>query len=103
MDSTKHNNQILPPGTPHNAHNMFDMVQKSWREWKIEDKILRFTLDNTLVNTSVVGYLRKKLVDRYLVHHSGKLLHVRCAAHVLNLVVQDGLDAMASVVDRIRE
>ena len=82
---------------------MFDMVQKSLRDWKIEDKIFSFTLDNASVNTSMVGHLRKKLADRYLLHHSGKLLHVRCAAHVLNLVVQDGLDAMASVVDRIRD
>ena len=79
------------------------MVQKSLRDWKIEDKIFSFTLDNAPVNTSMVGHLRIFLVDRYLVHHSGKLLLVRCDAHVLNLVVQDGLDAMASVVDRIRE
>lgn len=82
---------------------MFDMVQKSLREWNIEEKIFSFTLDNAQVNTSMVGHLRKNLVDRYLLHHSGKLLHVRCAAYILNLVVQDGLDAMASVVDRIGE
>ena len=43
------------------------------------------------------------MIDRYLVHHSAKLLHIRCVAHVRNVVVQDGFDAMALVVDRIRE
>ena len=89
--------------TPHNAHNMFDMVQKSLRDWKIEDKIFSFTLDNAQVNSSMVCHLRKNLIDRYLVHHSAKLLHIRCVAHVRNLVVRDGFDAMVLVVDRIRE
>ena len=58
--------------TPHNAHNMFDMVQDSLRDWKIEDKIFSFTLDNAPVNTSMVGHLRIFLADRQKVEPEDK-------------------------------
>jgi hypothetical protein len=33
----------------------------------------------------------------------GKLLHFRCATHVFNLIVQDGLKVIKNVVNNIRE
>jgi hypothetical protein len=88
--------------TPHDAWNIFGVVLQSIRDWNIESKICSFTLDNAEVNTKMIGHLRTNLVDRKLIHHKGKLLHIRCAAHVLNLIVQDGLKSMDSVVDNIR-
>jgi hypothetical protein len=89
--------------TPHDAWNMFDVVLNSLRSWNIEDKLFSFTMDNAEVNTKMLGHLRKNLVDRNLIHCEGKLLQTRCAAHVLNLIVQDGLKTMKSVIDNIRE
>jgi hypothetical protein len=60
-------------------------------------------MDNAEVNTKMLSHLRKNLVDRNLIHHEGNLLQIRCAAHVLNLIVQDGLKTMKSVVDNVRE
>jgi hypothetical protein len=75
--------------TPHDAWNMFGVVQNSLRDWNIENKLFSFTLDNAEVNTKMVGHPRKNLVDQYLLPHEGKLLHVRYATHVLNLIVQE--------------
>uniref|UniRef100_A0ACD5WHP5 Uncharacterized protein n=1 Tax=Avena sativa TaxID=4498 RepID=A0ACD5WHP5_AVESA len=89
--------------TPHVAWNMFGVVLKSLSDWNIEDRIFSFTMDNAEVNTKMLSHLRKNLVDRGLIHHEGILLHVRCACHVLNLAVQDGLKTMDPVVDNVRE
>jgi hypothetical protein len=89
--------------TPQDAWNMFGVVLNILLDWKIENKLFSFTMDNTEVNTKMLSHLRKNLVDRNLIHHEGKLLHIQCAAHVLNLIVQDGLTSMKSVVDNIRE
>jgi hypothetical protein len=32
----------------------------------------------------------------------GKLLHMRCSAHILNLIVKDGLEVMGSGIEKIR-
>uniref|UniRef100_A0ACD5VDA3 Uncharacterized protein n=2 Tax=Avena sativa TaxID=4498 RepID=A0ACD5VDA3_AVESA len=89
--------------TPHDAWNMFGVVLKRLRDWNIENRIFSFTMDNAEVNTKMISHLKKHLVDRDLIHHEGKLLHIQCADHMLNLTVQDGLKAMKSVVDNIRE
>ena len=48
------------------------MVQDSLRDWKIEDKIFSFTLDNAPVNTLMVGHLRIFLADRQKVEPEDK-------------------------------
>ncbi|KAL5857275.1 hypothetical protein ACOSQ3_004733 [Xanthoceras sorbifolium] len=71
------------------------------------DSIERFftiTVDNATANTTVIGYVRRKLnswqVDGAILE--GKYLHVRCCAHILNLIVGDGLKDLHESVVAIR-
>ena len=33
----------------------------------------------------------------------GKLIHMRCAAHILNLIVKDGMSVMEKGIDKVRD
>ena len=51
------------------------------------------TLDNCSTNDAVINIILDKLLRSTLVMR-GSMLHMRCATHVLNLIVQDGLDVI---------
>ena len=89
--------------TPHNAMNMYGVRLKTIQEFNLEDKLFGFTLDNAPVNTAMINHLRENLVKKGCLLLKGKLFHCRCAPHVFNLMVQDALLAMKSVVNNIRE
>jgi hypothetical protein len=71
-------------------------------EFRRQD-LFSITLDNATVNDAFVKALQENLVSKGLLLHKGKLFHSRCAAHVLNLIVQEGLSTLSSVVKNIRE
>jgi hypothetical protein len=89
--------------TPHDGLQMYNVMLKSIQYWHIEDKICSITLDNAAVNGSMMNHLRSNLSKRHLLIGEGAIFHIRCAAHVLNLIVQDGLLVMKGVIDNIRE
>ena len=89
--------------TPHNATNLLNVMLKTMQDWGIEDKICSITLDNAAVNDLMVSYVKSNLLGRKLLAGNGDLFHYRCAAHVLNLIVQEGLKVSCGAVDAIRE
>ncbi|XP_010236899.1 zinc finger BED domain-containing protein RICESLEEPER 2 [Brachypodium distachyon] len=72
-------------------------------EWSVEDKVFGITLDNASVNDSMVNFVKSNLLGWELLVGKGEMLHHRCAAHVLNLMVQDGLKVGSAAINNIRE
>ena len=60
------------------------------------------TLDNCSVNDSMIGLMESRLGEGNMLL-GGKHLHTRCCAHILNLIVQDGLEVIKKSIARIRE
>ena len=61
-------------------------------------------MDNATANTTAIGYVIRKLnswQDDGAVLE-GKYLHVRCCAHILNLIVSDGLKDLHDSIAVIR-
>lgn len=50
----------------------------------------------------MINFFKENLLEKYLLHCQGKLFHIRCAFHVFNIIVQDGLKAMDTMIDNIR-
>jgi hypothetical protein len=61
------------------------------------------TLDNASSSDVSVDMLRTQLNIKKVLVCQGDLFHLRCCAHVLNLIVQDGLKEIDGVVQKIRE
>ncbi|CAA0806934.1 Unknown protein [Striga hermonthica] len=69
-------------------------------EWGIS-KVFTITVDNASSNDVAVEYLKKQLRK----HDSLMLdenLHMRCACHIINLIVKDGMKELVDSIEAIR-
>ncbi|KAL8136162.1 hypothetical protein AgCh_010675 [Apium graveolens] len=73
--------------------------------WNLQSRIMRkiscLTVDNCTTNDAMVQNLLEKLDSSSLID-DGNLFHMRCAAHILNLIVKDGLEVIRVGVEKIR-
>lgn len=61
------------------------------------DEVLSITLDNVSTNTKVVSYVKARIYPII-----DGIFHVRCACHVFNLPVKDGLDLFSCGCSKIQ-
>lgn len=69
-------------------------------DWKIDRKFSTFTVDNCTTNDVMIEILTKKLSYSSLLL-GGDFFHMCCCAHILNLIVKEGLDVISNNVERI--
>ncbi|CAI0421692.1 unnamed protein product, partial [Linum tenue] len=87
---------------PHTSERLADRLFDCLLDWNIDGKLSSITLDNCTTNDSMIFHMRTKLLSSDLLL-DGKLVHMRCSAHILNLIVRDGLDAIKDAINLIRE
>jgi len=91
----------MPP--PHSGVALSKKIYNLLTSWGIEKKVFSMTLDNAAANDVFVDLLRSQLSVKGALVSEGEFLHVRCCAHILNLVVQEGLKKIDKAVDAVRE
>uniref|UniRef100_A0A803MHQ8 Transposase n=1 Tax=Chenopodium quinoa TaxID=63459 RepID=A0A803MHQ8_CHEQI len=67
----------------------------------IDDKLFTVTVDNASSNDVACAHL-SRMVRRTGCINDGKNLHVRCIAHIINLIVWDGIREHGVCIDRVR-
>jgi len=90
----------MPP--PHNGISLFEKTYNMLEEWGIETKVFTITLNNASSNDVCVGLLRNQLNMKKTLLCEGEFFHIHCCAHILNLIVQDGLKEIDSALQKIR-
>lgn len=88
---------FIPP--PHTGAALAEKMTCMLKEWRIEKRVASITLDNASANDSMVETLK---YDLDLVCN-GDYFHVRCCAHILNLIVQEGLKEIDEAILKVRE
>ncbi|KAK9071832.1 hypothetical protein SSX86_008261 [Deinandra increscens subsp. villosa] len=91
----------VPP--PRTGRDIGYAISACLKEWEIEGKIFSISVDNASYNDKVVSTLKDDLSRVKKLPCGGRLFHVRCCAHILNLLVKDGLSMIDSVIGEVRE
>ncbi|XP_015162978.1 zinc finger BED domain-containing protein RICESLEEPER 4-like [Solanum tuberosum] len=71
-------------------------------EWGL-DNVFTITVDNASSNDVTVKEMSKQLSNWGTNIMDGDHLHVRCMAHILNLIVQDGLKEIGKSIKLVRQ
>ncbi|KAG5557770.1 hypothetical protein RHGRI_007881 [Rhododendron griersonianum] len=87
---------------PHTKEVLCDQLLNCLMDWNIDMKISSITVDNCSTNDAMIDLLWDKL-DSASLMLGGELFHMRCCAHILNLIVKDGLDVIKVGTEKIRE
>lgn len=87
---------------PHTSERLSTVLVGCLLDWNIDGKLSSITLDNCSTNNSMIEKIKNKLHLGPLVK-DGSLLHMRCCAHILNLIVKDGLEVVKDGVNKIHD
>ncbi|XP_028214896.1 zinc finger BED domain-containing protein RICESLEEPER 2-like [Glycine soja] len=85
---------------PHTSDRLWNVLTDCLMNWNIDTKLSTITLDNCTTNDTMIDKIKDKLHLGSLLR-DGPLLHMRCCAHILNLIVKDGLEVVKEGVENI--
>ena len=88
--------------SPHTIDVLANVLVDCFLEWNTDRKLSTITVDNCSINDAMIRLFLNKL-DISSLMLSGSMLHMRCATHILNLIVQDGLSLIGDGIERIRD
>ena len=71
-------------------------------EWNTNDKISTVAMDKYSTNDAMVSRLKEKLYSTCNLLDE-KLLHMRCCAYILNLIVNDDFFVISGGIERIND
>ena len=84
----------------HKGKTIGKMVESCLEEWNIEG-VFTLTVDNASSNDIAISYLKEAINMWKGVVLGNEFVHVRCCAHILNLIVTDGLKYHNKSIDRV--
>ncbi|CAN1154249.1 Putative AC transposase [Linum perenne] len=87
---------------PHTKDALCGVLFESLAEWNIDNKLSTVIVDNYSTNDVMIRSLILQL-DRTSLIVDGSLFHMRCAAHILNLIVQEGLLIIESCIEKVHD
>lgn len=81
----------------HTGQFIVDSIVKIAGYYGIENKILCIAFDNASNNKTAITKIKSMLSPPLL-----EIFHIKCACHIYNLIVKDGLDFFEFYIEKIR-
>ncbi|XP_028768435.1 zinc finger BED domain-containing protein RICESLEEPER 2-like [Neltuma alba] len=85
----------------HRGETIGKTIERCLSDWGIQN-VFTITMDNATSNDSALTYLKRRLKNWKGLVCGGDYLQIRCCAHILNLVVNDGLKELKDAFESIR-
>ncbi|GJV75807.1 zinc finger BED domain-containing protein RICESLEEPER 2-like protein [Tanacetum coccineum] len=76
-------------------------VESCLNEWGFNN-VLSISVDNASANDNAIEFMKMILEKNYNYLLKGKWMHIRCATHVINLIVQEGMKKVDNSIEGIR-
>ncbi|XP_050222749.1 zinc finger BED domain-containing protein RICESLEEPER 3-like [Mercurialis annua] len=89
------------PCSRHKGEYLSKALETCLLEWGLKN-VFSVTLDNAENNTAAMSFFMKKMLSWGSSPARCKYAHMRCIAHILNLVVSDGLKESGSSFEKVR-
>ena len=87
---------------PHTSETASKVLMDCLVDWNVDRKLSSLTFDNCTTNNALINILLGKLSSSSLTLN-GKFFHMHCCAHILNLIVKEGLEVIKESVEKIRK
>ena len=87
---------------PHTSEILAEALMDCVLDWNVDRKISTITVDNCTTNNAMIRILVDKISGGSLLL-GGKFFRMRCCAHILNLIVKEGLDVIVGSVEKFRD
>lgn len=92
---------ILDPS--HSEDMLSEIIMTCLMDWDIDRKLFSMSLDCCPTNDNIMCRIRDRLSQNRFLLCDGQLFDIRCAANLVNMMVQDALEALSETTHKIRE
>ncbi|KAL6144248.1 hypothetical protein ACLB2K_054943 [Fragaria x ananassa] len=86
----------------HTEDMLSEIIIRSLMDWDIDRKLFSMTFDSFSTNDNIALKIRDRQSQNKFLYCNGQLFDVRCAANVINMMVQDTLEALGEMTAKIR-
>ncbi|XP_059281675.1 zinc finger BED domain-containing protein RICESLEEPER 2-like [Lycium ferocissimum] len=89
--------------TPHDKDALCGASVNCLFDCNLERRLSTITVDNSSTNSAMMKTLLDEKLNKRDLFLSGRLFQLRCAAHILNLIVQEGLKVIGDGIGKVRD
>lgn len=86
---------------PHTTEALCEVLMETFLEWNVDSKLNTLTVDNCATNDAMINLMLDKFGSNQI--WLKNFFHIQCAAHIINLIVKEGLEVIKPLIENVRD